>query len=122
MDVILLGLNILIIGGDRREVELYLHLKKNGANVHLYGFEKYPHLENISVSDNLIASIRLSQVIITPLMGIDANGEIYTPYAKEKVYLNEQNILRAINPRTLLITGHIWPALKETINFHNYGL
>lgn len=119
MEVILLGLNILIIGGDRREVELYLHLKKNGANVHLYGFEKYPHLENISVSDNLIASIRLSQVIITPLMGIDANGEIYTPYAKEKVYLSEQNILRAINPRTLLIAGYIWPALKEILIQHN---
>lgn len=119
MDIILLGLNILIIGGDRREIELYLHLKKNGANVHLYGFEKYPNLENIYVSDNLIESIKLSQVIITPLMGIDSNGEVYTPYAKDKVFINEPKVLRAINPKTLLIAGHVWPALKEILIQNN---
>ncbi|MDO9536375.1 MAG: dipicolinate synthase subunit DpsA [Bacillota bacterium] len=115
MDVILLGLNILIIGGDRREVEVYYHLKKNGANVSLYGFEKYPHSGDITVTDNLIESIRISDVIITPLTGIEANGEVYTPFGKGKVCINQPDILKAIKPKTLFIAGYVWPSLKEIL-------
>jgi dipicolinate synthase subunit A len=115
LDIILLGLNILIIGGDRREVDLYLYLKKIGANVHLYGFEKYPFTKEISVSDNLVESIKLSQVIIAPLMGIEANGEVYAPFAREKVYLNEPQILKAISSKTIFFAGYIWPSLKEML-------
>lgn len=115
MDIILLDLNILIIGGDRREVELYAHLKKIGANVYLYGFEKYPDAENIALSDNLIESIRLSNVIITPLAGIEANSEIYAPFARNKVILNKPEIMNALQPRTLFMAGYIWPSLKEIL-------
>ncbi len=115
MDIILLGLNILIIGGDRREVELYFHLKKIGANVYLYGFEKYPYLKGVTLTDNLIESIKLSHVIITPLTGIEANGEVYAPFAQNKVFLNEIKILNAINPQTLVMAGYICPTLKEML-------
>ncbi|MGI6307872.1 MAG: dipicolinate synthase subunit DpsA [Dethiobacteria bacterium] len=113
MDIILLGLNILIIGGDSREVELYAHLKKIGANVYLYGFEKYPSAKEIALTDNLIESIRLSDVIITPLAGIEANSEVYAPYAREKVFLNKPEIMHALQPKTLFIAGYVWPSLKE---------
>ena len=99
MDIILLGLNILIIGGDRREVELFVHLKKIGANVYLYGFEKYPYAKEIALTDNLIESIRLSHVIITPLAGIEANSEVYAPFTPEKILLNKPEIMSAIQPR-----------------------
>lgn len=106
MDIILLGLNILIIGGDSREVELYIHLKKIGANVHLYGFEKYPPVKEMALSDNLIESIRLSDVVIIPLAGVEANGEVYAPYARARVFLNKPEIMLAFQPETLFITGY----------------
>lgn len=115
MNVILLGLNILIIGGDSREVELYFHLRKNGANVYLYGFEKYPNLKGVTLTDNLLESIKLSQVIITPLTGIEANGEVYAPFAQRKVYLNDMKIINSIQPQTLFIAGYICPTLKEVL-------
>jgi len=115
MDVILLGLNVLIIGGDRREVEVYHQLKKNGANVSLYGFEKFHRSKDITVTDNLIESIRLSDVIITPLAGIEANGEVYAPFGKGKVCINQPEILKAIKPKTLFIAGYVWPSLREIL-------
>lgn len=115
MDIILLGLNILIIGGDRREVELYFHLKEIGANVYLYGFEKYPYLKDVTLTNNLIESIKLSQVIITPLTGIEADGEVYAPFAHKKIFLNEISVLNAIAPQTLFMAGYLCPTLKELL-------
>lgn len=119
MDIILLGLNILIIGGDRREVELYFHLKEIGANVYLYGFEKYPCPKEVTLINNLIESIKLSQVIITPLTGIEADGEVYAPFASQKIFLNEKNILSAIAPQTLFMAGYVCPSLKELLQQRN---
>ena len=113
MDIILLGLNILIIGGDRREVELYFRLREIGANVYLYGFENYPSLQGITLTDNMAESLKLSQVIITPLTGIETNGEVYAPFALNKIFLNTVDVLDAINPQTLIIAGYISPTLKE---------
>lgn len=111
----MLGLNILIIGGDGREVELYNHLKSIGANVYLYGFEKYPDTKAIALTDNLIESIRLSHVIITPLAGIEANSEIYAPFSRKKILLNKPEFMNALQPRTLLMTGYVWPSLREIL-------
>ncbi len=113
MDIILLGVNILIIGGDSREVELYFRLREIGANVYLYGFEKYPNFQGITLTDNLTESLKLSQIIITPLTGIETNGEVYAPFASNKIFLNKHNVLDAINPQTLVIAGYICPPLKE---------
>jgi len=115
LDIILLGLNILILGGDRREVELYFHFQKIGANVYLYGFEKYPYLEGVTLTDNLLESIKLSQVIITPLTGIEVDGEVYAPFSQNKVFINDIRILNAIKPRTLFMAGYICPTLKEML-------
>ena len=122
MDIILLGLNILIIGGDRREVELYAHLKKIGANVYMYGFEKYPYAKEAALTDNLIESIRLSHVIITPLAGIEANSEVYAPFAQERILLNKPEIMNALQPRTLFMTGYVWPSLKEILMQKNISV
>ncbi len=119
MDIILLGLNILIIGGDRREVELSIHLKKIGANVYLYGFEKYPAAKEVALTDNLIESIRLSHVIITPLAGVEANSEVYAPFAREKIFLNKPEIMNALQPCTLLMAGYVWPSFKEILRQKN---
>ncbi|NMB41312.1 MAG: dipicolinate synthase subunit DpsA [Firmicutes bacterium] len=119
MDVILLGLNILIIGGDRREVELYFHLKGIGANVYLYGFENYPFLEGVTLTDNLVESIKISQVIVIPLTGIEENGEVYAPFSANKIFFNEKKVLNAINPQTLVIAGYICPTLKVMLLQNN---
>ena len=57
MDAFLRDMNILIIGGDKREAELFSHLKKTGAKVLMFGFDKYAYRNEIIVADNLVESI-----------------------------------------------------------------
>ncbi len=118
MDAFLRDMNILIIGGDKREAELFFHLKKTGAKVLMFGFEKYEYLNEIVVADNLVESILTSQVVITPLAGIEADGDIYAPYSSGKLSLNNLTLFRAFNPGTLFLAGHLHPSLKEIFTRH----
>jgi len=115
VDVNLAGINILIIGGDKREVKLYFHLKKIGASICMYGFEKYQYLKEIKLSSNLIESVSSADVIITPLTGIEKDGKVYAPYAEEIIYMNKEALLKAVNPGTLFIAGYVYPGLKKSM-------
>lgn len=120
MDTFLRDMNILIIGGDKREAELFSYLKKTGAKVSMFGFEKYEYLNEIIAAENLIESILTAQVVITPLAGIEADGEIYAPYSSRKISLNNLTVLRAFNRGTIFLAGHLDPSLKEL--FLNHGV
>ena len=118
MDAFLRDMNILIIGGDKREAELFSHLKKTGAKVLMFGFDKYAYRNEIVVADNLVESILNAQVVITPLAGIEADGDIYAPYSSVKLSLNNLTIFRAFNPGTLFLAGHLHPSLTEIFTRH----
>lgn len=115
MDISLHGLNILILGGDKRELELYFHLKKLGARVFLAGFEKYPDLIKNALVENLREELKLSHVIITPLTGVEANGEIYAPFSSDKIYLINPEIWKSIRPQTLFIAGYLHDSIKKLL-------
>lgn len=115
MDTFLRDMNILIIGGDKREAELFFHLKRTGAKVSMFGFEKYEYLNEITVAENLVEAILTAQVVITPLAGIEADGEIYAPYSLKKISLNNLTILRAFSPGTIFLAGHLHPSLRELL-------
>jgi dipicolinate synthase subunit A len=110
---LLKDLNILIIGGDRREVDLYLHLKKMGANASLFGFNNFKNLEVVLSDGGLLEQLKIADVIITPLSGIEANGEIYAPFAGDRITINRKEILTAINPEAIFIAGYIHQTLKK---------
>ena len=112
MDAFLRDMNILIIGGDKREAELFFHLKRTGAKVSMFGFEKYEYLNEITAAENLVEAILTAQVVITPLAGIEADGEIYAPYSSRKISLNNLTLLRAFSPGTIFLAGHLHPSLR----------
>ncbi len=118
MHAFLRDMNILIIGGDKREAELFFHLKKAGAKASIFGFEKYEYLNEIIVAENLVESILDAKIVITPLAGIDADGVIYAPYSSDKISINNLTILRAFNPGTIFLAGHLHPSLKELFASH----
>ncbi|HHU76099.1 MAG TPA: dipicolinate synthase subunit DpsA [Firmicutes bacterium] len=115
MGAFLRDMSILIIGGDKREAELFSYLRKTGAKVSMFGFEKYEYPNEIVAAENLMESIFSAQVIITPLTGIEADGVIYAPYSLEKISLNNLSVLRAFNWGTIVLAGHLDPALKELL-------
>lgn len=114
------GLDILIIGGDRREVDLYLHFKKIGASANLFGFNNFKNLGVVLSADDFLEQLKITDVIITPLSGIEADGEIYAPFAGKKISINCPEILSAINPEAIFIAGYIHPTLKDI--FKEYSI
>lgn len=115
MELSLKGLNILIIGGDRREVELCNHLHKMGAAVGMYGFS-----DSIIVSEKhlvqelaLSAELKRAHVIITPLQGIEDEGLVYTPFFEGQVKISD--IQKDLQEGTLLLAGYISPLIKESL-------
>ena len=103
------NINIAILGGDRREVDLYFYLKTLGAGAYIYGFDYSDLLSDSEKikTEELPEIVSFSDVIITPLSGIDASGEIYAPYAAEKILLSHIPVLSSIRPKTLLLAGHV---------------
>lgn len=103
--------NLTILGGDNREVELAERLKNQGFCVKMAGFDSYPGsipVENISVA----AGIKRAQVIIAPLAGTDNNGVLYAKYTKNKIIIDEK-LVKSIKPGALIIIGSAKLFLKN---------
>ncbi len=114
MELSLKGLNILIIGGDRRELELYFCLKEMGARVLLYGFDRKAPFSIQDIIWDLSLEISRTHVIITPLNGIEEDGLIYTPLFKEKVCVYDTVFREGVKAGTLFIAGYVNPVIKKT--------
>lgn len=86
------GWNLVIAGGDAREIVLAEALRAANAAVWLYGFEQYEEPEGISVGRGFPEK---ADAVILPLPGVDKNGRIYAPFAARPLYLRElQPLLR----------------------------
>ena len=119
MELSLKGINVLILGGDKRELELYSYLKKMGAQVLLIGFDAF---ENDTLSEpyyNISKSIKVSQVIITPLTGIESNGTIYAPYSRHYINIFDAAILKSFTAGSILIAGYLDDTVKKRLKKQN---
>ncbi|PKM80472.1 MAG: dipicolinic acid synthetase subunit A [Firmicutes bacterium HGW-Firmicutes-13] len=108
-----MNVNLTILGGDNREVELAVRLNSQGFKVKMVGFDNYPQkipVENISIAEG----ISRAQVIIAPLPGTDNNGILYAKHAKSKIVIDE-DIIKHVKPGTLFIIGSTKPFLKKIL-------
>jgi dipicolinate synthase subunit A len=99
--ICLAGFEVVIAGGDAREVILAGELAKAGASVWLYGFARYPFKN----SDIRQGRPSRTDVLIFPLPGINPEGHIYAPYAAETLHLEE--LAPIMRPGTLILSGKI---------------
>lgn len=119
MDFSLKGLKMLLIGGDKRELELYFHLRKMGAQVSMYGFNEGKPFNDIYLARDLAEELRRSNVIITPLSGIEEDGLIYTPYFDGRIHVPDPVFQDNIQAGTLFIAGYINPLIKKSLQKKN---
>ena len=80
----LTGWDVVIAGGDAREVVLAEALQNLGANVCLFGFAKVQKSEGLQIPEGLPLK---TDVLILPLSGVNAEGDIFAPYATERIQL-----------------------------------
>ncbi len=119
MEFSLKGLKILIIGGDKRERELFFHLHKMGAQVCMYGFNEGEPFNDINLARDLDEALRRANVVITPLNGIEKEGLIYTPFIDKKINVLDVAFQECIQPGTLFIAGYLNPYIKKMLQQKN---
>ncbi len=103
---------IIIVGGDRREVELCRLWQEEGLEVALAGFEKCPSIKAASDAD-----IAQANVLITPLSGIKAPGTVAAAYAASQP-LQIMPFLKLPAQKYLLLTGSVAPELAQSLPAH----
>lgn len=102
---------IVIAGGDAREIVLALELEKKGAKIYLAGFEKYVIPSRPNISTGLPGR---ADAVICPLAGINANGEIYAPFSDGKLTI--ESIRLPISAGTIFLCGAIPDELRNDLN------
>lgn len=98
------GLQLTVLGGDRRELELVRVLAAEGARVRVVGLpaDGVPGVERWT---DAVAAVQGARAVIAPMSSADAQGYLPTPLSpQEKIRLDEQ-LFAAIGRRTPLFIG-----------------
>ncbi|KPH75829.1 dipicolinate synthase subunit DpsA [Oceanobacillus caeni] len=87
------GLNILILGGDNRYLEVINILASNNMNIFLNGFNKLsfedPSIHNLETSE---IDFSIMDAILLPVSGTDKDGEIEATYSNTSIRLTEKQL------------------------------
>ena len=89
----LTGMQIAVIGGDARQLEVVRKLTELDAKLILVGFEQLDHAFTGTVKEKM-EDVDFSEVdsIILPVRGTDSNGKVETIFSSEQVILTEEMI------------------------------
>ncbi len=91
----LTGMQIAIIGGDARQLEIIRKLIELDAKLSLIGFEQLDHAFTGAVKEKMgDFDFSIVDAIILPVPGTNLNGQIETIFSNEKVILTEEIIER----------------------------
>lgn len=104
-------LNIILCGGDRREIELYRCWKEAGIEVKIAGFERASGLESSSIPRE--EDFAGAGALIAPLSGIRADGSVNALFAAERFSLT--SCLAKTGPGVILLAGAVAVPLKERL-------
>ncbi|PLS16727.1 dipicolinic acid synthetase subunit A [Bacillus sp. M6-12] len=87
----LTGIQIAVIGGDARQLEVIRKLTELDAKLWLAGFEQLDHAYSGAVKEKL-SDINMSEIdsIILPVPGTNSQGKVETIFSNENVYITEE--------------------------------
>ncbi|MGM0846716.1 MAG: dipicolinic acid synthetase subunit A [Bacillota bacterium] len=87
----LTGMQIAVLGGDARQLEIIRKLTELDAKISLIGFEQLDHAFTGAVKEK-IDEVEFNDVdaIILPVPGTNLEGEIETIFSNEKIKLTEE--------------------------------
>lgn len=100
--MLLKGIRVTMLGGDRREVELARSLVKQGAAVQLFGL---PAVDGAESEPDPLAAVSRAQVVIMPMSGPDGQGRVPTPLAPDVALDLDDGLFQAVGPQRPLFIG-----------------
>ena len=109
-------MNISVIGGDSRIVELVKILNENGNDVYLYGLEKSEKLKGFCHTSNLDEVMEKSDFIITSIPLSKDGKYLNASYTDEKIIVVD---IFKIAKNKKIITGNITNEIKKYIKIEN---
>lgn len=91
----LTGMQIAVVGGDARQLEIIRKLTELDAKLSLVGFEQLDHAFTGAVKER-VDEVDFSQMdaIILPVPGTNLEGHVETIFSNEKVILTEELLLK----------------------------
>jgi len=118
----LTGVNVLLLGGDARQLEIINKLCENNATVSICGFEqkKELHENAIPVELNRRAFAKLDALLL-PAVGCDDDGYVHTVFSSETIQLTDE-LLSALPKTCVVYAGMAKPYLKELCTRHQLQL
>lgn len=91
----LTGMQIAIIGGDARQLEIIRKLTKLDAKLSLIGFEKLDHLFTGATKERLDdCDFSEMDALILPVSGTSLDGEVETVFSNERVVIVEEILMK----------------------------
>ena len=101
----LTNMQIAVIGGDARQLEIIRKLIEMDVKLSLIGFEQLDHAFSGATKEK-IAEINFSQIdaIILPVAGTSLEGQVDSIFSNEKVVLLEE-MLQNTPPHCVIFSG-----------------
>lgn len=109
-------MNVSVIGGDKRIVELVNLLKKDDNDICLFGFGQCDELQDFKQASNLDEALQNSELVITSIPLSKDGKTINTTYT-EKTILIEDFFQKAKNKK--IVTGNITDEITKLIDLKN---
>ena len=100
--------NVVLIGGDRREVELYLRWREQGIKVKMAGFDHCPEVSKTDLfKEN---DLQHTAVLIAPLSGIKENGTVVASFTNKALPVIP--LIQQSPPQSAILAGSVAPAAR----------
>ena len=109
-------MDITVIGGDLRIVELIKILVENGNTVALYGLEKCDKIKELKHLKSIQEAFENSDTIITSIPLSKDGKFVNSPYSDEKIYVGD---IFKLAKNKKIITGNITEEINKYIDISN---
>ena len=111
----LTGMQIAVIGGDARQLEVVRKLTELDAKLLLVGFEQLDHAFTGAVKEKM-EDVNFAEVdsVILPVRGTDADGKVETIFSNEEVILTKE-MIQSTPPHCTFYTGISQPYLEDLL-------
>src|SRR6476469_5228053 len=115
----LTGIQIAVIGGDARQLEVVRKLTELDAKLVLVGFEQLDHAFTGAVKEKM-EDVNFAEVdsVILPVRGTDADGKVETIFSNEEVILTKE-MIQGTQPHCTVYTGISQPFLEGLLTEAN---
>jgi len=101
----LTGIQIAVIGGDARQLEIIRQLTEYDAKLSLIGFEQLDHAFSGATKEKIDEiDFSILDALILPVRGTDENGQVDTIFSSEKVFLTKE-MLEKLPQHAIIFSG-----------------